>query len=120
MRSINTDLKLKTNYLTFLADLKKKIQSAQVKAATTVNSQLIRLYLEIGKSILQKQKEAAWGDKIIASLAKDLTIAFPEMKGFSSTNLKYMKRFAEENQDVSIGQQVVDQLPWGHHKGLNV
>ena len=55
-----------------------------------------------------------WGKKIIEQLSKDLRSEFPDMKGFSPQNLKYMRKFAEEYKADEIGQQAVDQIPWGH------
>ena len=112
---VSKSLTVNPDYGKFLADLKTKIRSAQIKAALSVNNQLIRLYWEIGQEILKKQKEAGWGAKIIDQLAKDLSVAFPDMKGFSPSNLKYMRRFAEEYPGLKIGQQPADQLPWWHN-----
>ena len=108
-------LAVNPDYGKFLSELKAKIRSAQIKAALSVNNQLIRLYWEIGQEILKKQKEAGWGAKIIDQLAKDLRTSFPDMKGFSLSNLKYMRRFAEEYPELRIGQQPADQLPWWHN-----
>ncbi|MFP3026780.1 MAG: YhcG family protein, partial [Wolbachia sp.] len=80
-----------------------------------VNSKLIVLYHHIGTEILKRQKEHGWGAKIIDQLSRDLRDAFPDMKGFSIQNLKYMRRFAEEYRENEIRQQAVDQLPWGHN-----
>jgi len=109
------ELLTKGIYQEFITELKSKIRTAQINTAFTVNSKLIHLYWDLGKAILSKQKEAKWGDKIIENIAKDLSAAFPDAKGFSITNLKYMKRFAEEYQELKIGQQAADQLPWGHN-----
>ena len=71
------------------------------------------LYWEIGHSIAQRQGSEGWGARVVDRLAHDLRAAFPDMKGFSPTNLKYMRMFAETYS--SIGQRVVDQLPWGQN-----
>jgi len=111
-----TDLSLTdVAYAGLLDELKSKIRSAQVKAALAVNAELVRLYWEIGKVILQRQQAEGWGAKVIDRLARDLKSAFPDMKGFSSSNLKYIKRFTEEYPDLKIGQQPADQLPWWHN-----
>lgn len=104
---------LPPGYADLLEDLKKRIREAQVRAGLTVNRELIRLYWEIGKSILKRQKSARWGDKVLDKLARDLRREFPDMKGFSRTNLKYMRMFAQAYPE--FGQQPVDQLPWGHN-----
>jgi predicted nuclease of restriction endonuclease-like (RecB) superfamily len=105
---------LPPDYASWLADLKSRIATAQFRATLAVNSELIRLYWEIGRGILDKQLEHGWGTKVVDTLAKDLRAAFPEMKGFSPTNLKYMRRFAEECPERAFGQQPADQLPWFH------
>lgn len=74
---------------------------------------MIHLYWGVGKQLIEKQRETAWGDKLLEHLSSDLRTAFPEMRGFSKTNLKYMRILAHHYPD-GIGQQLVDQLPWGH------
>lgn len=76
---------------------------------------LISLYWEIGSRVYLKQKSEGWGSKTIENLAKDLKSAFPDMKGFSLTNIKYMVQFAKEYPDFTISQQAVGQIPWGHN-----
>jgi len=112
--------KLTTNvlgesYQSLLKDIKEKVKSSQIKAALAVNQELIKLYWEIGSSVLKKQQEEGWGAKTIEKLAKDLKSAFPEMKGFSLTNIKYMVQFAKEYPNFKISQQLVGQIPWGHN-----
>ena len=103
------------SYERLLSGLKQRIKSANVRAAISVNAELIFLYWQIGKEILAKQEEEGWGTKVIQRLSKDLKREFPGMSGFSQTNLKYMKLFAESWPDWSIGQQLVDQIPWSHN-----
>lgn len=102
-------------YKIFLKEIKEKILSSQVKAALAVNRELLTLYWEIGSKILLKQKSEGWGAKTVENLAKDLKSAFPNMKGFSLTNIKYMVQFAKEYPDFTISQQPVGQIPWGHN-----
>lgn len=102
-------------YKTFFKEIKEKILTSQVKAALAVNHELINLYWEIGSKIHLKQKDEGWGAKTIENLAKDLKSTFPEMKGFSLTNIKYMVQFAKEYPEYAISQQVVGQIPWGHN-----
>ena len=102
------------DYSEWLADLKKRIAGARQRAALAVNAELVRLYHDIGGEILQRQEEQGWGARVIERLSADLRAAFPDIKGFSTTNLKYMKHFARECPDLRIGQQPVDQLPWSH------
>jgi predicted nuclease of restriction endonuclease-like (RecB) superfamily len=102
-------------YRLFLKEIKEKIVSSQVKAALAVNRELLTLYWEIGSKIFLKQKSEGWGAKTVENLAKDLKSAFPSMKGFSLTNIKYMVQFAKEYPDFTIGQQPVGQIPLGHN-----
>ncbi|MFI3300322.1 MAG: DUF1016 N-terminal domain-containing protein, partial [Candidatus Gastranaerophilales bacterium] len=107
-------------YTNILKDLKSniktaQIKTAQIKAAMSVNSQLILLYWEIGKTILEQQENKGWGAKVIENLSKDLRTSFPNMKGLSERNLKYMRKFAQNYPDFEFVQQVVAQLPWGHN-----
>jgi predicted nuclease of restriction endonuclease-like (RecB) superfamily len=102
-------------YALWLADLKTRIHIAQQRAALTVNRELVLLYWQIGRDILQRQAEQGWGTKVIDRLAHDLRVAFPGMKGFSRANLMYMRAFADAWPDAAIVQQAVGQLPWGHN-----
>jgi len=77
-----------TGYEQLLRDLKSRIRSAQLKAALAVNQELVLLYWQIGREILQRQGQEGWGTKVIDRLAKDLKQEFPEMKGFSPRNLQ--------------------------------
>lgn len=108
------ELLIPDGYIKWLADLKLRIGESQLRAVLSVNSELVRLYWDIGCEIQQRQTSQGWGSKIIDRLADDLRHAFPEMKGFSPTNLKYMRRFSEECPGCLIGQQPADQLPWFH------
>lgn len=103
------------SYQVWLNQLKLDIRAAQQRSVLAVNQELITLYWRIGKDILQRQQAQGWGAKVIEQLANDLRQAFPEMKGFSARNLKYMRAFAENWQDAVIVQQLVAQLPWGHN-----
>ena len=105
-------------YDDWLVDLKTRIHSAQQRAALAVNRELVVLYWQIGQDILVQQSEQGWGAKVIDRLSSDLRNAFPEMKGFSPRNLKYMRAFAEAWPDQEFVQQVVAQLPWGHNAVL--
>jgi predicted nuclease of restriction endonuclease-like (RecB) superfamily len=102
------------DYINFLNDIKKDIQTSRVKAALAVNQELILLYWRIGKGILDRQKDLGWGAKVIEQLALDLKHDFPEMKGLGIRNLKYMQRFFGEMPDLTIVQQLAAQIPWFH------
>jgi len=102
-------------YDEFLRDLKQRISAAQMKAVLAVNRELILLYWHIGREILERQERAGWGAKIIDRLSRDLHGDFPDVRGFSPRNLKYMRAFAEAYPDREFVQQVVAQIPWGHN-----
>lgn len=109
---------LPETYKGLLKEIKDKVRSSQLKAAIAVNQEMIKLYWEIGSRLLEKQKNEGWGAKTIEKLAKDLKSSFPDIKGFSKTNLKYMVQFAREYPDFEISQQAVGQIPWGHNIAL--
>ena len=135
-------MSLSTNseYKDWLIELKANIKRSQIKAALAVNSELIQLYWDLGKQIVEKQKYAQWGSGFIDQLSKDLKEEFPEMGGFSAKNLRYCRAFYEyysnspiwqqlvaklehtDNQELTQTQQLVGELenqlfniPWGHH-----
>lgn len=101
-------------YASWLHELKTRIHAAQQRAALAVNRELVLLYWQIGRDILQRQAAQGWGAKVIDRLAHDLRTAFPGMKGFSRANLMYMRAFAQAWPAGEIVQQAVGQLPWGH------
>lgn len=105
-------------YESFLKELKNRIQHAQLRAALSVNRELVLLYWSIGKDILTRQKEQGWGAKVIDRLAADLRKAFPEMTGFSPRNLKYMRAFAEAWPEEAIVQATLAQITWYHNLAL--
>lgn len=105
-------------YPEFLEIIKTRVQTSSLRAVRAVNKGLILLYWQIGKDIIEKQRELGWGAKVIDQLSHDLSTTFPEMKGFSPRNLKYMKRFAEVYPDEQFVQGFPAQLPWWHHMTL--
>ena len=105
-------------YGEWLVDLKGRIHIAQQRATLAVNRELVLLYWQIGRDILARQADQGWGAKVIERLAHDLRAAFPEMKGFSPRNLKYMRAFAEAWPDALFVQEVLAQLPWYHQLAL--
>jgi predicted nuclease of restriction endonuclease-like (RecB) superfamily len=108
-------LPLPHDYVQVLGDLKQQVRAAQLTAQRRVNTQLIQLYWSIGNVILERQTDAGWGSAVVARLAEDLRAEFPAMKGFSRSNLFYMRAFAEGWPDRSrLVQQAAGQLPWGH------
>jgi predicted nuclease of restriction endonuclease-like (RecB) superfamily len=105
-------------YAALLANIKQRIQSAQVRAAVAVNSELVLLYWGIGKEILARQQAEGWGAKVIDQLSRDLAAQFPEMKGLSPRNLKYMRALAEAWPEEAIVQEPLAQLTWFHNLTL--
>jgi predicted nuclease of restriction endonuclease-like (RecB) superfamily len=100
------------SYKELVSLIKTKITDTRLGVVLSANSNMIMLYREIGSEILKKQTTEGWGAKVIDRLSKDLSAAFPDMKGFSPRNLGYMKRFAAEFPDSSILQQGVAKLSW--------
>jgi hypothetical protein len=74
-------------YKLWLADVKARVRNAQIKAALRVNQELLMLYWGLGADIVKKQSRSQWGDGLIDRLSKDLSAEFPDMKGFSRSNL---------------------------------
>ncbi len=104
------------DYIEFLRDLKTRIHSTQLKAAAAVNRELIALYWEIGKGIAERQENAGWGDVVVEQLARDLRHEFPEVKGFSRSNVFLMRQvFLAYREYGTKVQQAVGQIPWGHN-----
>lgn len=112
--STPTSSALPASYAEWLSQLKKDIACARQRATLAVNSELVGLYARIGREILTRQETQGWGARVIERLALDLKDAFPDMRGWSSSNLKYMRFFAQQCPDGRIGQQPADQLPWFH------
>ncbi|MDR2205998.1 MAG: DUF1016 N-terminal domain-containing protein, partial [Flavobacteriaceae bacterium] len=111
-----------SEYRNWLQNLKQQIKTGQIKAALSVNSQMILLYWDLGRQIAEKQENAKWGSGFIEQLSKDLREEFPEMTGFSYNNLLRMKNFYQfysshneifpqvEGKSNFIGEQIVAQL----------
>ncbi len=111
---MNTTPLIPAGYADWLAAIKKEIAQARSRAALAVNAELVQLYGRIGQEIVQRQAEQGWGTRVIDRLASDLKESFPDMRGWSSSNLKYMRFFAEHCPKGQFGQQPADQLPWFH------
>nr|WP_206076000.1 DUF1016 N-terminal domain-containing protein [Marinitoga lauensis] len=117
-----SDLLKDKDYANWL-DLKKKFRETQLKAAVKVNSELLNFYWNLGKEIVEKQKEAKWGTKFLERLSKDLMAEFPDVKGFSKRNLEQIRRwYLFWNEVIEIAQQPASQItnmltsiPWWHN-----
>lgn len=110
-RPMLSNHRIPTAYAPLLADLKARVRAAQVKAAVAVNRELMLLYWHIGRAISQARQVEGWGANVVERLAKDLAAEFPEMGGFSYTNVKRMRAFFEAYDAIEIGPQAVGQLP---------
>jgi predicted nuclease of restriction endonuclease-like (RecB) superfamily len=106
---------LPDQYPTILEELKKQIRQARLKATLAANAEMLTLYWQIGKTILEQQQQAGWGAKVIDNLSADLRKEFPDMQGISPRNLKYMRKFAATFPDLPIVQLPVAQISWAHH-----
>ena len=109
------DSVLPSGYLDAFEDIKERVRAARIRASLSVNRELILLYWEIGCLILQRQEAEGWGAKVIDWLSLDLMREFPDMKGFSSRNLKYMRAFAEEYPAEAFVQESLAQITWYHN-----
>lgn len=102
-------------YKDWLVKIKNKIRSAQIKAVVKVNVELLSFYWDLGADIVAKQTKAKWGEGFLAQLSKDLMLEFPDMKGFSERNIKYIRQwYLFYNKDNTIGQQPVAQIAKQH------
>lgn len=100
-----------SDYKDWIIYLKNRVRQVQLKAAVAVNEQLLNFYWELGSDIVKKQKHSTWGDKFLEQLSRDLMFEFPDMKGFSFRNLKYVRQwFSFWNNELAIGQQAVAQF----------
>jgi len=109
-----------SDYKQWISELKLRIQQSQIKASVRVNSSLIELYWSIGADIVAKQAETVWGSGVFAKISNDIREAFPSIKGFSKSNLYYMKQFyLFYNQEIfhQVGgkMQSLALIPWRHH-----
>lgn len=117
------------DYRQWLGELKTRFRQVQLKAAVAVNSAMLQFYWDLGADIVVKQTQFAWGDGFMKQLSADLMSEFPDMKGFSVRNLKYIRQWHEFWRSTAIGQQAVAQLaqspvsqilsiPWGHNLAI--
>ena len=111
--------KVNEEYIKWVVELKQLIHSSQIKASLSVNREMLSMYWEIGKSISHKVEVMKWGSGIVEVLSKDLKKLFPNQKGFSRTNLFYMKKWYEfyttPEIEIEKVQQLVGQIPWGQN-----
>jgi predicted nuclease of restriction endonuclease-like (RecB) superfamily len=112
---MNSDLIIDSAYKIWLADIKSRVRNVQIKAALKVNAELLNFYWELGADIVAKQEKTTWGDGLLPQLSKDLMVEFPAMKGFSLSNLKYIKQwyrfYSQSIMPIQIAKQVVSKMP---------
>ena len=107
------------DYIVFLQEIKEKIREAQYKALKAVNRELISLYWEIGKSIIEKQEQEGWGKSVVETLSKDVQIEFPGIKGFSVQNLWYRRQIYLEYRASEKLQPLVGEISWSQFQIVN-
>lgn len=108
------------SYVLFLEALKARVRQSQLKASIAVNTELIQLYWDIGRLIVEKQEEEGWKTQVIDRLCKDLQNTFPGIEGFSRTNIFRMRSFylayARVPQAVGLLNELpIGKIPWGHN-----
>jgi predicted nuclease of restriction endonuclease-like (RecB) superfamily len=99
-----------SDYRRFIEDLKARVTRARISAARHLNRDLILLYWDIGRAIVEKQKTRGWGDSVVEMVAADLRRAFPEMRGFSPDSIWRMRQFYSEYADASFLEQAVPEI----------
>ena len=105
------------NYKNWLKQVKQRIKSAQYRASLSVNSVLLELYWDIGKEVIEKQKNEDWGSGFIEQFANDLRKSFPDIKGFSRRNVYAMRQwYLFYSEQFEFVPQPVAQIPWGHNR----
>lgn len=109
---------LPADYAALLDDLKKRIVTERLRATLAANAAMVMLYWDIGRSILERQRKEGWGAGVIDRLSADLRDSFPDMRGLSPRNLKYMRKFAQAWPDREIVQETLAQITWYHNLAL--
>ncbi len=106
------------DYVSFLTEIKQDIHNSRIRAALSVNKELILLYWRIGHEILKRKKDLGWGSEVIKLLSEDLKREFPDIKGFGERNLVYMQTFASLYPDITFTQELPAQIPWYHNQTI--
>ena len=113
-----------TEYKEFIQKIKEKARQAQIKASVRVNSTLLEFYWELGADIVEKQKTASWGSGFLKQMSDDLMREFPEVKGFSLSNIQYIRRwvlfYAKSGTTCATfkkeDRELLFTIPWGHNR----
>lgn len=121
------DVQIDSSYVQWLNEIKSRYHSAQIKAAVKVNTEQLLFNWQLGRDLVTRKAEERWGAGVVEQLSLDLQSAFPESKGFSTTNLWYMKQWYEfystqgalEKLQQLVGETdfpaILGLVPWGHH-----
>jgi predicted nuclease of restriction endonuclease-like (RecB) superfamily len=104
---------LPKNYAAVLEAVKARIRAAQLRAALAVNSELVMLYWHIGREIMERQDKEGWGSKVVERLAKDLHKEFPDMGGFSRSNMLSMRRSQRRIRTHQLSNSLLDKFLGG-------
>jgi len=104
--------RLPDDYAVLLTEVKERVRSAQYEALKAVNKELVALYWDIGKLIVERQDREGWGKSVVERLANDLQNEFPGIRGFSIQNLWYMRQFYLEYRDNEKLQPLVGEISW--------
>lgn len=107
-------VEMPAGYPEWLADVKARVRRAQLRAAQAANGELLMFYWDLGRDITEKMTLEGYGTKVVDRLSHDLKVEFPEMKGFSPRNLRYMRRFSELWPEPEVWQRLLPNLPWFH------
>ncbi|MBF0118145.1 MAG: hypothetical protein HQK79_04865 [Desulfobacterales bacterium] len=100
------------DYISFVSEVKELIRRSQYQALKAVNKELIKLYWDIGRMIVEKQQTLGWGKSVVEQLSKDIQCEYPGIQGFSTSNLWNMKLFYSEIQQNEKLQPLVGEISW--------
>ncbi|MBU4305208.1 MAG: DUF1016 family protein [Candidatus Omnitrophica bacterium] len=106
---------IQNNYAEFLGEIKERIRRAQYAALKAVNKQLIELYWDIGRMILERQNQHGWGKAVVENLSKDLQKEFPGVQGYSKDNMWRMRKFYLQYNDNEKLAPMVQEIGWTHN-----
>ena len=109
---------LPADYNQLLAEVKERIRSAQYAALKAVNTELVGLYWDLGRMIVERQNQAGWGTSVVEQLSQDLRREFPGVAGFSVQNLWYMRQFHMEYREHEKLQPLVGEIAWAHNLAI--
>ncbi len=103
-----------SDYVGFFAEVKERIRCSQYEALRSVNKELINLYWDIGRMIVEKQQHLGWGKSVVEQLSEDIRKEYPGLQGFSTTNLWNMRLFYSEIQQNKKLQPLVGEIQNSH------